>query len=98
MYFTEIFRRMRRIDLLLRRADGPSLSLAIPGGMEYGKNQDLVGINLVDDDIRQSTHHPFMSARHTAAMSDAWDSVNRSAASRMRATTCVAAAGLRSPI
>jgi hypothetical protein len=54
--------------LFLRRADGPSLSLAIPGGMEYAKNQDLVGINLVDEDIRQSTHHPFLGTGHTAAM------------------------------
>src|SRR5271167_4388955 len=59
--------------LFLRRADEPSFSLAILGGMEYAKNQDLVGINLVDDDIRQSTHHPFLGTGHTAAMSHAWE-------------------------
>jgi len=64
--------------------------------MEYAENEDLVRIDrtsLVDNDIRQTAHHPLIRAGNATGMSDAWEFTNRSAASRMRAATCVAATG-----
>ena len=66
--------------------------------MEDAEDGDFVGIGgarLVDDDIGEPAHHPLMRARDAAGVPHSREFGKRSAVSRMRATTCVAATGLR---